>query len=291
MASSSNSGGEVKVFMGNGNGTFRAQKIYDTDGYNVNVVQVGDLNNDGIGDIIGAGGSFNKVYTLLGNGNGTFAATRSFATTDPESLLLDDVDSDGKLDAVVLREGIPEVGVLYGNGDGSFGRQVSFGCGASGWGGEGQSLALLDINSDGTKDLVVGDDDDHAVHLLLANTNEVSTLAASDLRPITGVSLATQSDALFGPRSDRRLPGERQQGCRHDRHRAQSLSNRCSRGIVRRRRLAGCRSSHHRRRCGRQHGRARPQQNPPASVCGRPRPGEPTTRVGSYAATRVIQPT
>ena len=34
-------------------------------------------------------------------------------------------------------------------------------------------------------------------------------------------------------------------------------------------------------------GRARPEPNPPASVCRSARPGEPTTRVGSYSATRI----
>ncbi len=66
---------EVIVFLGNGNGTFAAEKAY-TSGLNVVAETITDFNGDGKPDI--ASGFAGGVAVSLGNGDGTFALRRSF---------------------------------------------------------------------------------------------------------------------------------------------------------------------------------------------------------------------
>ncbi len=82
-------------------------------------LRVGDVNEDGIDDIINAGfGS--GVGILLGNGDGTFRAqTYSSTTTSGSDLLLADLNVDGHLD-VLLSTYPNRLELKLGNGDGTF---------------------------------------------------------------------------------------------------------------------------------------------------------------------------
>ncbi|MGH9594043.1 MAG: IPT/TIG domain-containing protein, partial [Bryobacteraceae bacterium] len=90
--------------LGNGNGTFQAPAPYASDSF---FVQTGDLNGDGIPDLIVPGGY------LLGNGDGTFQPQVTFQAdpTFSDSLFLQvtaDFNRDGKLD-------IANAGLLSGS--------------------------------------------------------------------------------------------------------------------------------------------------------------------------------
>ena len=79
--------------LGNGNGTFQAQKTFAT-GAGPDSVAVGDFNGDGNPtspwSIIGS----NTISVLLGNGNGTFQTQRTFATgSSPWSLAVGDFNN------------------------------------------------------------------------------------------------------------------------------------------------------------------------------------------------------
>src|SRR6516165_9509930 len=67
----STSNSTVSVYLGNGNGTFRAQHTYNV-GANPAGIAVGDINNDGKLDLLVANSGSNNVTVLLGNGDGTF---------------------------------------------------------------------------------------------------------------------------------------------------------------------------------------------------------------------------
>src|SRR5580704_13474673 len=80
-------GGAVSVLLGNGDGTFQAPQTYSSGGSEAYAVAVGDVNNDGIPDVIVANGCQSAsqcvngvVGVLLGNGDGTFQAAQTYSS-------------------------------------------------------------------------------------------------------------------------------------------------------------------------------------------------------------------
>jgi hypothetical protein len=98
------------------------------------------------------------VSVLLGNGDGSFQKQKTFAVDDgPTSVAVGDFNGDGKPDLAVTNDGdsiIPTshdtVSVLLGNGDGTFRPQQTFATGVT-----PLSVAVADLNGDGTPDLAV----------------------------------------------------------------------------------------------------------------------------------------
>jgi hypothetical protein len=111
----------------------------------------GDLDGDGILDLMGANWIALQIMTMLGNGDGTFRDGPSMSTySTPFHLTLADFDEDGVLDLAVPEYSFG-VFVFIGQGDGTF----------------GPGLHLLptttpyfteaaDLNEDGHLDLVIG---------------------------------------------------------------------------------------------------------------------------------------
>ena len=156
----------VGVLIGNGNGTFAAQKTYAT-GSAPESARVADLNGDGKPDLVVANSNANTVSVLKGNGNGTFAAQQTFAAgAGPKSIALGDLNGDGKLDLIVADADGNLVNVLLGNGNGTFAAAQSFSTGTKPF-----SVAIADFNGDGLQDLVVANEKSKSVSVLLGNGN------------------------------------------------------------------------------------------------------------------------
>jgi hypothetical protein len=122
---------EIQVFLGNGDGTFRAPVAYDV-GSGTGPLAAADLNGDGNPDLIVINGAcpndvcYDSVAVLLGNGDGTFQVPVNYATPPgPYGLVIGDFNGDGKLDIATIDKADYSsvcacVGVLLGNGDGTF---------------------------------------------------------------------------------------------------------------------------------------------------------------------------
>jgi len=139
--------GEIHATMG---GTFAAKVDY-TVGNSPFSVAMGDLNGDGVQDLVASNYSNNSVSVLLNNGNGTFATKADYATgSSPYFVTVGDLNGDGKLDIVTPNNGTTTISVLLNNGNGTFGAKVDYTTGSS-----PKAVAIGDLNGDGKADLAV----------------------------------------------------------------------------------------------------------------------------------------
>src|SRR5579871_1793026 len=177
---STNTGGNIRIFLGKGDGTFTAGAV-------VNVstpvpLYVADFNGDGKLDLAGGDVTDDVIVVLLGNGDGTFQAPLSSPVPgSPQSIVGLDFNGDGLID-LAESNFAGGVTVLLGKGDGTFQKPVSYDAGA----GSSLYLASLDVNGDGNLDLIVNDASINALSLLFGNGDGTFQ---SPVRYVTGASL------------------------------------------------------------------------------------------------------
>ena len=146
--------------------SFASQETYAV-GSGPQQVTMGDVNSDGILDMITANGNSNNVSVLLGNGNGTFGPKTDFATgNNPGSVTLGDVNGDGRLDMIAANQNSNNVSVLLGNGNGTFGPKTDFAAGSI-----PGSVTLGDVNGDGRLDIIAANRGTNNVSVFLGNGN------------------------------------------------------------------------------------------------------------------------
>jgi hypothetical protein len=155
-------GGNVRVFLGNGDGTFEPGATYQL-GADTWSVAVGDFNGDGRDDLA-VTQSDRGVAILLGNGDGTFQKPRYYAAgAYAADVTAADLNGDHRLDLVVANNGNSDVSVLRGNGDGTFQPPENYPTGRGPF-----YVSVADFNNDGLPDLAVANIDDASVSVLLA---------------------------------------------------------------------------------------------------------------------------
>ena len=140
--------GRVVVFLNDGAARFhRAQSWKLT----AAAVVAGDVNGDGVVDLVTATEARRDLAVMLGTGGGRFAPPRRSAgdRNGSNDLELGDMNGDGRLDAVLVtaRE---KLAVRLGNGDGTFGPER-----ATPADDEGENMldvTLADFNHDGRLD-------------------------------------------------------------------------------------------------------------------------------------------
>lgn len=142
-------------------------------------VAVGDLNGDGIPDLVVANSTDNTISVLLGKADGTFSPKVDYpAGVRPVSVAIADLNNDGNPDLVVANEnctvitgmlnilscGPGTVSVFLGNGDGTFQGKIDYATGE-----EPLCVVTGDFNSDGKIDLATANANDNTVSILLGN--------------------------------------------------------------------------------------------------------------------------
>ncbi|MGA3024794.1 MAG: FG-GAP-like repeat-containing protein [Bryobacteraceae bacterium] len=146
--------GFVQVLFGNGDGTLQLFPDSYPAGANPTAIAVGDLNNDGIADVVvtnsGSSGP-NTISVLLGTPDGTFGAPQSFTSDlDPQALTIADFNGDGNLDVAVIHATQPTVAIFLGKGDGTFKPAAILPISAA-----PTQIFSADMNGDGVTDLVL----------------------------------------------------------------------------------------------------------------------------------------
>jgi hypothetical protein len=142
--------GRLKVFRGNGDGTFGPQRSLVTPFGTYDLVAA-DVDGDGDVDVVGAGGG--PPWTELNFGNGIFAGIWSNSLSGI-AVTLADFDGDGVLDAATGNASEGTVYVGHGNADGSFSRITVLRDVAS----QVTGVTSGDVDGDGRPDLVANGD-------------------------------------------------------------------------------------------------------------------------------------
>ena len=154
-------GNSVTILLGAGTGdTYRltAPTSYPTAaGAETSNLAVGDLNRDGIPDVIATNPQTSSISVFLGRGDGTLAPGRNViigtaGVSQPYSVAIGDFDGDGINDAAIADNDSATIFIELGNGDGTF-RLAPVQPAIGGI----QSFIVIahDMNLDGNLDLVV----------------------------------------------------------------------------------------------------------------------------------------
>jgi len=142
--------GQTSLYLGVGDGTFRAAQTVAPGLTYAGAIAVDDFNGDGKPDIAIGNAASGTVNILLGNGDGTFQAPVAYIVPigyGANSLLSADLNRDGIRDLVVNANG--DVYLMIGHGDGTFGKSALC-CN-----GDATPAIITDFNGDGIPDLAV----------------------------------------------------------------------------------------------------------------------------------------
>jgi hypothetical protein len=143
-------------------------------------VATGDLNDDGVDDIVSANWADGNVSVILSNGDGTFADAVNYEPDNPSvyaktahSVAIGDIDGDGVPDIAVTSRDTGKVWVMLGAGDGTFDTPVPYDVNA-GSGGGAKQVVIANFDESTTQDEVaVASASDDGVRLFRADTNGV----------------------------------------------------------------------------------------------------------------------
>jgi hypothetical protein len=182
--------GTVVALLGNGNGTFEGPKIFTT-ANTISILTTGELNGDGLPDLVTASLNTNSVSVFLGNGDGTFSQLSDIPVgRSPSAADVGDMNGDGFGDIVTANSSSGNVSILLGNGRGGF--QAAFNFTVV---GNPSSLTLRDFNKDKRLDVAVTNTGVNTVSVLL-NAGGTFVVATDGFE--TNAVIRTSPAAFFG---------------------------------------------------------------------------------------------
>jgi len=143
--------GELALALNDGNGVFGTPTAFEGGVHGEYGLAAGDMNDDGITDLVVGGRDSATIVTLLGNGNGTFTPTDDqHSGGNTWVVTLGDLDGDGHLDASTANSSSNNGTILIGKGDGTFKAPAVMATGA-----HTPSTDLGDLDGDGDLDWVL----------------------------------------------------------------------------------------------------------------------------------------
>ncbi|MFP5235953.1 MAG: FG-GAP-like repeat-containing protein [Acidobacteriota bacterium] len=144
----------IALLNGDGTGSFGSPVITYKDSYYITAWNIasGDVNGDGLPDLLITGPGWENSQIYLNSGGGTFKAGQTLIANDSFRSLLDgrlaDVNGDGCLDGVVA-DAWTFVWIFPGDCSGNFGTPTQIQMGDS-----NAAVRVADVNGDGKPDIV-----------------------------------------------------------------------------------------------------------------------------------------
>lgn len=162
----------IKIFFGNGNGSFINEKVFSLGSSRPYFITTGDFNRDNRVDIVVANYDTDTIGILLAKDNGSFYDQITFSTgydSFPCSLAVDDLNNDNHLDVVVANYGTSNVGIFFGYGNGTFrSQQIHTTLPNS----NPSSITIADFNDDNQLDIAVANNGTGNIIIFLNYGNE-----------------------------------------------------------------------------------------------------------------------
>jgi hypothetical protein len=151
----------LAVYRNDGAGNF--VRTWSRPDLSPNSPSFGDVNGDGVVDVVVPDDAIGTVSVQLSNGDGTFGAKHDYATGNgPSGVVLADITGDGRLDAVTSNQGDGTISVLPGLPGGQFGAPITYAVGSG-----PNGIATGDLNGDGRPDIVTANGGSNTVSVLL----------------------------------------------------------------------------------------------------------------------------
>jgi len=144
--------GNLSLLLNDGNGVFGASTPFDFDTGNNGQypLAAGDMDHDGLIDLVVGTRNDNQVHVLHANGNGTFTRVSNRSAGGLTWMMaVGDVDNDGRLDVSSVNGQTNNGAILRGNGDGTLQAAA-----LSSFGGSMVATDLGDLDGDGDLDWV-----------------------------------------------------------------------------------------------------------------------------------------
>ncbi|MDQ7815215.1 MAG: FG-GAP-like repeat-containing protein [Patescibacteria group bacterium] len=191
-------GGNVRVMLGVGDGSFPAGTTYTAKGSVAVVLK--DLDSDGWLDVAIARRYGNSAGVLMNKADSTgdLLANVDYATgSNPSDVAVADLDGDGIKDLVVANSGSHTFAYLLGVGDGTFGSASTTATGVS-----PMSISAYDFNQDGKADVAVADGSDDDLRIFLeSSAPEIDALSPTSTTANTTGLTVTVDGSGFSPNS------------------------------------------------------------------------------------------
>ncbi len=143
--------GNLSLTLNNGAGTFGGASTFDSGSGWEWTVTSGDMDNDGITDLVVGVRAPDQIRILRGLGDGSFAFRSGIAAGGgPWMVVVGDLDGDGNLDVTSANGGSANGAILLGNGNGTLQAAVTHAIAS-----DAISTDLGDLDGDGDLDWIL----------------------------------------------------------------------------------------------------------------------------------------